>query len=325
MKQFIPAEALPIEIYNQLCKLKVENPELVFKKAKIRKKSESFGNQNKVLIVAADHNGRMITAYNGDEIKLGNRYEYLARICRLLSGNVIDGIEATPDIIEDLILLDYLFKENNRQGFIDNITLIGTVNRGGLLDTAWELDDRPLSFTVEGIKGLFLDGLKMMFRIKKNNLQSGKTLKYCAEIINQAYQNKLPVFIEGLYIKDEKKCMELDLHSEALVKIIGISQALGTSAVQKWLEVPFNSDFQRVSLATSGPILVIQEEKEREPKKIVEEYCQGVDISHNIYGTLIGRNVLFAEEDPLPLAQAISAIWKDDLNIDLAIKKYFEN
>ena len=71
-------------------------------------------------------------------------------------------------------------------------------------------------------------------------------------------------------------------------------------------------------------IEIIQEEKEREPKKIVKEYCQGVDISNNIYGTLIGRNVLFSEEDPLPLVQAISAVWKDDVSIDIAIKKYFE-
>jgi len=322
---FVPENTLPIEIFNQLSKIKIEHPQLVFEIAKLRKKPEPLGSNGNVLIVAADHNGRMITAYRDDKIGLGNRYLYLARLCRILTKEAVDGIEGTPDIIEDLLLLNHLFKKNGNEEFLNNVNLIGTVNRGGLLKTAWELDDRPLSFTIKGINRLMLDGIKVMFRIKDDDLQSGKTLKYCAEVINEASYNNIPVFIEGLYLKNKKKSYEIDYDTEALVKAVGVSLALGTSAVRKWLEVPFTSDLSRVGLASSGPMIMIQDEKESDPKKIVKEYCQGFSEVPNVYGTLLGRNILFAEQDPLLLAEVIASIWKDGLDIDLAIKKHFNN
>lgn len=325
MNKFVPEKTLPIDIFNQLSKIKVEDPQLIYKIAKLRKKPTAIGTKGNVLIVAADHNGRMITAYNDDEIGLGNRYHYLARLSRILSNGAVDGIEGTPDIIEDLILLNYLFNKNGKKEFLNNVNLIGTANRGGLLGTDWELDDRPLSFTVKGINRLKLDGIKVMFRLKRDDIKSGKTLKYCAEVINEASCNGIPVFIEGLCLKDKKDSFEIDFETEALVKIIGVALALGTSAVQKWLEVPFTSSLSRVGLATSGPMIMIQDEKESIPTEVVKEYCQGFAQMPNVYGTLLGRNILFAEQDPLVLVNAVASVWKDGLDIDSAIERHLNN
>jgi len=109
------------------------------------------------------------------------------------------------------------------------------------------------------------------------------------------------------------------------VKTVGVALALGTSAVHKWLEVPFTSELSRVGLASSGPMIMIQDEKESDPKKIVKEYCQGFAEIPNVYGTLLGRNILFAEQDPLLLAETIASVWKDGLDIDLAMRKYLNN
>ena len=164
----------------------------------------------------------------------------------------------------------------------------------------------------------------MMFRLKSDDIQSGKTLKYCAEIINQASYNNIPVFIEGLYLKEDKDSYEIDFNTESLVKIIGVASALGTSAVQKWLEVPFTSELSKVGFASTGPMIMIQDEKSNEPSEIVKEYCQGFAQAQNVYGTLLGRNILFAEQDPLILAEAIASVWKDGFKIDSAIDRYFK-
>ena len=310
MKEFLPGKSLTFETYQQLCWVKVHEPSRVFQEAWKRKKPPLPGTRGKLLIVAADHNARMITSYEDSEITLGNRYQYLARLCRLLEGTAVDGIEGTPDILEDLILVDYLQRQKGRESFLNNKILIGTVNRGGLLGTTWEMDDRPLSFSEEGIEKLRLDGIKFMLRINPEDSNSGKTLSYCAEAVNLALKRKIPIFIESLYVTRGKNGIKIETKTPELVKAIGVALGLGTSSSHKWLEVPFSEDFQQVLLAASGPVLVVQEEKEKSSERIVREYCKGISGGENVMGTLLGRNILFAREDPLELAREIARLWK---------------
>lgn len=74
----------------------------------------------------------MINEYKGNPIGLSNRREYLSRLVRMLQSDRIDGIEATPDIIEDLFILNKLQRERGEKSFLDGKMLVGTVNRGGL-------------------------------------------------------------------------------------------------------------------------------------------------------------------------------------------------
>ena len=49
-----------------------------------------------------------------------------------LSRPGVNGVLGTPDILEDLLLL----------GALDGKVVIGSMNRGGLAGTAFEIDDR---------------------------------------------------------------------------------------------------------------------------------------------------------------------------------------
>ena len=58
----------------------------------------------KLLILAADHPARYVTNVGSDPVQMGDRLEYLARIVRVLESPLVDGIMATPDIIDELFL-----------------------------------------------------------------------------------------------------------------------------------------------------------------------------------------------------------------------------
>ena len=70
----------------------------------------------------------------------------------MLQSDQIDGIEATPDIIEDLFILNKLQRERGEKSFLDGKMLVGTVNRGGLKNTVWEMDDMPSCYTVDRLR-----------------------------------------------------------------------------------------------------------------------------------------------------------------------------
>ena len=52
-----------------------------------------------------------MTKVGDDALAMADRHEYLARILRVLSGNRVDGVMATMDILDDLLIVDGLLRE----------------------------------------------------------------------------------------------------------------------------------------------------------------------------------------------------------------------
>lgn len=109
----------------------------------------------RLLIVAADHPARGALGVQGDHLVMADRYDLLGRLMTALRDPGVDGVLATPDIIDDLALL----------GALDNKVVVGSMNRGGIKDAVFEMDDR---FTAYGISALVRDRLdfaKVLLRI----------------------------------------------------------------------------------------------------------------------------------------------------------------
>ena len=66
------------------------------------------------------------------------------------------------------------------------------------------------------------------------------------------------------------------------------------------------------------------EEEIVEPIEVVEEYTKEIGISSNIRGILLGRNVMYNESDPLPIAEAIADIWHKGGNAEENYKRCVE-
>ena len=306
---FCYEEILNEEDYETLNEYKTFHPGLLEQEANRRKKVEIP--HEHIVLAAADHNARMINAYEGDPIRLSNRREYLARLIRILSCQEVDGVEGTPDIIEDLLLLNHIFRESGRDEFLMDKWMIGTVNRGGLKDTAWEMDDMCTCFTVEWLAALGLDGIKFMIRINPDCEASKNTLRYCADTVNLASKYQLPVFIEGLFVRTEESSYVMKTDLESLIKTAGVVSAIGCSSQQKWIELPLNPDYAVAVAATTCSVLVVPDETGRTQEEVITEYTAQVGIAPNVRGILLGRNVMYSRDDPAILARAIANKWHE--------------
>ena len=306
-------------IFQELNRIKAFQPEIIEQEAYCRRKP---GYPHECLVfAAADHNARMINEYKGNPIGLSNRREYLTRLVRMLQSDRIDGIEATPDIIEDLIILNKLCRESGKKAFLDGKMLVGTVNRGGLKNTVWEMDDMPSCYTVERLKKLNMDGVKFMIRLNPMDERCRNTVRYCADAVNEAERAGLPIFIEALYVETTEKGFAMKTDSESLCKVVGVVGALGCRGVGKWIEVPLNEEYQVPTSATTCPVLVVPDEVKSEPIDVVKEYTKEIGLNDNIRGILLGRNVMYNDADPMPIADAIADVWHSGVSPEEAYEK----
>ena len=306
-------------IFQELNRIKAFQPEIIEQEAYCRRKP---GYPHECLVfAAADHNARMINEYKGNPIGLSNRREYLTRLVRMLQSDRIDGIEATPDIIEDLIILNKLCRESGKKAVLDGKMLVGTVNRGGLKNTVWEMDDMPSCYTVERLKKLNMDGVKFMIRLNPMDERCRNTVRYCADAVNEAERAGLPIFIEALYVETTEKGFAMKTDSESLCKVVGVVGALGCRGVGKWIEVPLNEEYQVPTSATTCPVLVVPDEVKSEPIDVVKEYTKEIGLNDNIRGILLGRNVMYNDADPLPIADAIADVWHSGVSPEEAYEK----
>ena len=62
---------------------------------------------------------------------MADRHSYLARIVRVLQSDVVDGVMATLDILEDLLVLHLLFSEAGGPALLDNRLLIASPKASG--------------------------------------------------------------------------------------------------------------------------------------------------------------------------------------------------
>ena len=60
---------------------------------------------------------------------------------RLLEDPSLDGILATSNLMEDLLILSHLERRQKSAGFLDGRVLVDSMNRGGLSGTVFEMDD----------------------------------------------------------------------------------------------------------------------------------------------------------------------------------------
>lgn len=302
-------EFLTSKMFCRINELKTFFPEKI--EEELSRRGEIPFPHRKLVLVAADHNARMITAYGSNPVGLADRREYLSRLVRILYADSVDGVETTADIIEDLAALNYHTRETGGKDFLAGKVLIGTANRGGLLNTAWELDDRCTCVSVKRAVAMHLSGLKFMLRIHPDRVESGQMLSYCAGLIDEAAQAGLPVFIEGLYMDGNLKNLVIKKDLESLLKTVGVISALGSTSLRKWIELPLHPEYERAAGASSCSVLVVPDEIGQTKDELIKEYTEQSCLNGNIRGILLGRNVLYCKEDPMQIAETIAEVWHE--------------
>lgn len=310
---FDAREFLPAAVLAKVTDVRVTDPERSMRAAKARKRRRSLTKDGRLNLLAADHPARRVTRVGSDPLRMADRREYLSRIIRVLMGEGVDGLLATMDILEDLLIIDELLKESGSEGFLDEKVLLASFNRGGLLGSIWEIDDPNSGPTAASCKEWGLDGAKILLRICDDEKDSLKTLLDTVKAITELNAVGLPMFLEALPVVKEYDgrhgLYRIVKTAEALARTAGAAAALGDSARYRWLNLPYCENYGLVANATTLPILLLGGEPVGDATPFFKELHAGLQAGPNVRGALVGRNILYpGDDDPLAAIEAVGGI-----------------
>jgi len=288
-----------MNLTEQIVGLRLTEPDLASNLTRQRQRRNNWAH-DKLVILAVDHPARRTVSAGGNPWAMANRDELLRRTCSVLRQPFIDGLLATPDIVEEVILLSKLNARFGGEDFIQEKILVGSMNRGGLSGTIGELDDFVTAYNAESISEQNLDAGKLLLRIDVQSRDSTRTLKYCAESLAELSRRDIPCFLEPIAVNGG---------TDELVQLIGVSTGLGVTSARRWLKVPMVDEFHRVSGATTCPILLLGGANPGTTQELARNVVRCMQTGPNVRGLMIGRGVLFPEDglDPAVVAAKLAA------------------
>ena len=217
----------------ELVGIRTRHPEAVAEAAsRRRRRPRLIGESGRLMIIAADHPARGALAVGDRPLAMANRLDLLERLCLALSRPGVDGVLATADILDDLLLL----------GALDDKVVMGSMNRGGLAGAAFELDDRFTGHRAQDLDRLGFDAGKLLLRIDYEDPGSLDTLYATARVVDEMAERQLPVFIEPFICHRIDGQLRNDLSAEAVTRSIAIASGLAGTSAYTWLKVPVTDD-----------------------------------------------------------------------------------
>jgi DhnA family fructose-bisphosphate aldolase class Ia len=267
-----------------IVEVRATNPARIAELADSRSKPRSLtGQTGRLLIVAADHPARGALRAGSDPLAMADRARLLERIVRALARPGVDGFLGTADIIEDLLLL----------GALEGKVVLGSMNRGGLAGTAFEMDDRFTGFNAEAISRAGYQGGKMLFRINPSDGGSVATMQACANATDDLASRSLMAMIEPFISKrDENGRIVNVLTAEAIIRSATIAAGLASNSAYTWLKLPVIEDMEPVLAATTLPVVLLGGEVSANQSEQFAAWSKAL-LSPNVRGMAIGRSLLF--------------------------------
>lgn len=323
---FDAKEFLPAGVLAKVTDVRVTDPGRSLRAAKKRKRREGLTKDGKLNILAADHPARRVTRVGADPLRMADRREYMSRILRVMMSGAVDGLLASMDILEDLLVIDDLLKESGAASFLDEKVLLASFNRGGLLGSAWEIDDPNSGPTAASCREWGLDGAKILLRLCDDEKDSLKTLLDTVRAITELNAVGLPMFLESLPVVKEDDgrhgVYRIVKTAEELARTAGAAAALGDSARHLWLKLPYCENYEMVANATTLPILLLGGEPVGDATPFLRELAAGLQAGPNVRGALVGRNILYpGGDDPLAVIEAVGGIIHQGWTVEQALER----
>jgi len=272
--------------YRQLLAERATDPAAVRDAARARQTRPLLDGDGKLVIVAIDHPARRILGVGDDPRAMADRRVVLENTIRALRRPGVDGLLATPDILEDLLLL----------GELEGKVLFGSMNRGGLTGSSWELDDRFTAYDADAIAEMGLHGGKMLVRILDDDPGSIETLEACAHAVNELARRELVAMVEPLPAhRDESGRVRISTDMDDIVAAVAVASALGATSAYTWLKLPAASDPERMMAATTLPGLLLGGDPGKDTEALLASWKRAMEIP-NVRGLVAGRSLLFPSD-----------------------------
>lgn len=270
------------EIVAKLTEIRAGRPEAVAEALASRRRRPLLKTGGTLFLLAADHPARGIVKVGDDPRAMADRGDFLARIVTALQRPGVDGLMASPDVVDDLALL----------GALDDRVVIGSMNRGGLAGAVFELDDRFTGYTAEAIASANLDGGKMLLRIADDDPGTLPTLTACAEAVDSLAARGVMAMIEPFASRRENGRVKIILEPDPTIRAIGISSALGSTSAYTWLKLPVVSEMERVMASTTLPALLLGGDPGADAEETFDGWRKAMEIPQ-VRGLVAGRALLY--------------------------------
>jgi hypothetical protein len=280
---------------NQLRELiatRVHRPEAVVAAAASRQRPGSpLGEHGKLMMIAADHPARGALRAGERPMAMANRTDLLDRLCLALSRPGVNGVLGTPDVLEDLLLL----------GALEGKVVVGSMNRGGLAGTAFEIDDRFTSYDASRIAAARFEGGKMLARIDPEDVATVATLESCAQAITELAEHRLMAMVEPFISHRVDGRVRNELTAEAMIRATSVAAGLGATSAYTWLKVPVVEDMERALEATTLPALILGGEVADDQEAVFASWRKAL-VLPTVQGLVIGRSLLYPPGDDVAAA-----------------------
>ncbi|MEU7646760.1 Cgl0159 family (beta/alpha)8-fold protein [Streptomyces huasconensis] len=272
-----------------LSRTRALHPEAVAEAAARRVRRSLLGGRGRLLIIAADHPARGSLGVGGEPFAMARRGDLLERLCLALSRPGVDGVLATADILDDLLLL----------GALDGKVVLGSMNRGGLAGASFELDDRFTGYRPEDLARLGFDAGKLLLRVDYDDPGSLTTLHSAARAVDAMAAHRLPVFVEPFLTRrggpGGTGPPRNDLSAEAVITSIAIASGLGGSSAYTWLKVPVTEnpdDMARVMETSTLPAVLLGGDIGDDQDAAYEKWRGALRLP-TVRGLVVGRALLY--------------------------------
>jgi hypothetical protein len=257
-----------------------------------RKRTRPAGLPDRLMIIAADHPARGALGVGDRPTAMADRGELLDRLLVALGRPGVHGVLGTPDVIEDLLLL----------GALDGKVVIGSMNRGGIPGTAFEIDDRFTAYDAATIAAMGYDGGKMLLRIDPREPASAATLESCAHAVSALAEKQIMALVEPFWVTRRADGVSVnDLSAEAMIRAIAVGQALGRTSAYTWLKVPVVDQMERVMAASTLPALLLGGDPAGRPDETYAAWQAALRLP-TVRGLVIGRALLYPRDDDVAAA-----------------------
>jgi hypothetical protein len=243
------------------------------------------------MLIAADHPARGALAAQGRPTAMYSRTDMLDRLQTALARPGVDGLLATADIAEDLLLL----------GALEDKVVVASMNRGGLQGSTFELDDRMTGYDPAGVVASRFDAAKMLNRIDLDDPGTVAMLESSGRAITELARAGVIAMLEPFMSRRVDGAVVNDLSPEGVIRSVHIAQGLGATSAFTWLKLPVVAEMERVMDATTLPTLLLGGDPSDSPEETYDSWAAALALPA-VRGLVVGRTLLYPPDDDVAAA-----------------------
>jgi DhnA family fructose-bisphosphate aldolase class Ia len=274
------------ERYAAITEIRVQEPGAIQRAADRRSRRNLIPEDGRLMIIAADHPARGANGVGDRPLAMGNRITLLERLETALARPGVDGLLASPDILEDLLLL----------GALEDKVVIGSMNRAGLQGAVFELDDQFTGYDAKSCAAMGLNGGKMLTRVALDDPGTLNTLTGTARAVNELSELGLMAMVEPFWSSRVNGRVRNDLSADAVIKSVGVCSALGRTSAYTWMKLPVVPEMERVMESTTLPTLLLGGDPDTDPEETYASWRAALALPA-VRGLVVGRTMLYPQDD----------------------------